>query len=113
MKVYSYSQARQKLTEVLNRSRSEPLAIRRRGGETFRVSPQQFQGSPLDVRGVRTGATTSDIVRINSRKPARDGAARRFNDQKSLIADQMQDIQYAQYFAGQVTPPVTEGTDQY
>ena len=63
MKFYSYSQARQKLTEVLNRSRSEPVVIRRRGGEAFRVSPQQFQGSPLDVRGVRTGATTSDIVR--------------------------------------------------
>jgi prevent-host-death family protein len=63
MKVYSYSQARQKLTEVLNRSRSEPVVIRRRGGEAFRVSPQQLQGSPLDVRGVRTGATTADIVR--------------------------------------------------
>ena len=63
MKVYSYSQARQKLAEVLNRSQSEPVVIRRRGGKAFRVSPQQLQGSPLDVRGVRTGATTSDIVR--------------------------------------------------
>ena len=63
MKVYSYSQARQKLTEVLNRSRSEPVLIRRRGGEVFRVSPQQPQGSPLDVPGVRTSATTADIVR--------------------------------------------------
>ena len=75
MKVYSYSQARQKLTEVLNRSRSEPVVIRRRGGEAFRVSPQQPQGSPLDVRGVRTGATTSDIVRTI--RESRRGTGRR------------------------------------
>ena len=64
MKVYSYSQARQKLTEVLNRSRSESVIIRRRGGEAFHVSPQSPRGSPLDVRGVRTDATTSHIVSI-------------------------------------------------
>ena len=63
MKVYSYSQARQRLTEVLNRSRSESVVIRRRGGESFRVSPQLPKGSPLDVRGVATDATTADIVR--------------------------------------------------
>ena len=35
----------------------------KRGGESFRVSPQLPKGSPLDVRGVTTDATTADIVR--------------------------------------------------
>jgi len=62
MKVYSYSQARQNLSEVLNRSKSEDVLIRRRGGEVFRVSPQPRAGSPLDIKAVRTQATTEDIL---------------------------------------------------
>jgi len=62
MKVYSYSQARQNLSEVLNRSKSEEVLIRRRGGEVFRISPQRRKGSPLDVKGVTTAASTQDIL---------------------------------------------------
>jgi prevent-host-death family protein len=62
MKVYTYSQARQNLSEVLNRSKSEEVLIRRRGGEVFRIAPQQRGGSPFDVKGVKTKATTKDIL---------------------------------------------------
>jgi antitoxin (DNA-binding transcriptional repressor) of toxin-antitoxin stability system len=62
MKVYTYSQARQNLSEILNRSKSEKVLIRRRGGEVFRVSPQPQQGSPFHVEGVTTGAKTKDIL---------------------------------------------------
>ena len=62
MKVYTYSQARQNLSEVLNRSKSEEVLIRRRGGEVFRVAPQPQEGSPFDVEGVRTKAKTEDIL---------------------------------------------------
>lgn len=62
MKVYTYSQARQNLSEVLNRSKSEKVLIRRRGGEVFAVVPEVTGGSPLDVPGVKTKAKTSDIL---------------------------------------------------
>lgn len=62
MKVYTYSQARQNLSEVLSRSKSEEVIIRRRGGEAFVISPRARKGSPLDVPGVKTAAKTSDIL---------------------------------------------------
>ncbi|HET6428153.1 MAG TPA: type II toxin-antitoxin system prevent-host-death family antitoxin [Phycisphaerae bacterium] len=72
MKVYTYSQARQNLSEVLNRSKSEKVLIRRRGGEVFAVVPQAAEGSPFDIAGVKTKATTSDILaavrEVRSRK---------------------------------------------
>ena len=75
MKVYSYSQARQRLTEVLNRARSETVVIRRRGGEAFRICPELPEGSPLDVSGVRTATTTADIVRVIRDVRRRGGAS--------------------------------------
>jgi len=62
MKVYSYSQARQNLSEVLNRSKSEEVLIRRRSGEAFAVQPKTPKGSPFDVPGIDTKARTSDIL---------------------------------------------------
>lgn len=62
MKVYTYSQARQNLSEVLNRSKTEPVLIRRRGGEIFRIAPQRQKRSPLDIEGVKTKVTTKDIL---------------------------------------------------
>jgi len=35
MKVYTYSEARQRLADVLNIARTEEVVIKRRGGETF------------------------------------------------------------------------------
>jgi prevent-host-death family protein len=62
MKVYSYSQARQNLSELLNRAKSEEVLIRRRGGEVFKIVPQRSGKSPFDVPGVKTKARTSDIL---------------------------------------------------
>ena len=62
MKVYSYSQARPNLSEVLNRSKSEKVVIRRRGGEAFAGTPDRTSGSPFDVPGVKTKASTADIL---------------------------------------------------
>ena len=72
MKVYTFSQARQNLSDVLNRSKSEEVLIRRRGGEVFRVEPQKSEGSPLDVKGVKTKASMRDILAV-----VRDGRQRR------------------------------------
>jgi prevent-host-death family protein len=62
MKVYTYSQARQNLSDVLNRSKTEEVRIRRRGGEVFVVAPKTPQESPFDVSGVDTKAETADIL---------------------------------------------------
>jgi prevent-host-death family protein len=77
MKVYTYSQARQNLSEVLNRAKSEDVFIRRRGGEVFHVAPRTQESSPFDTPGVKTSAGTADIVKavreVRSRPPARRG----------------------------------------
>lgn len=72
MKVYSYSQARQNLSEVLSRSKDEEVLIRRRGGEVFQIVPKHPEGSPFDVPGIKTKAKTADILaavrEVRSRK---------------------------------------------
>ncbi|MBN1675220.1 MAG: type II toxin-antitoxin system Phd/YefM family antitoxin [Kiritimatiellae bacterium] len=62
MKVYTYSQARQNLSRVLNESKAEEVLIRRRRGEVFAVVPRQRTSSPFDVPGVNTRADTSAIL---------------------------------------------------
>ena len=63
MKIYTFSQARQNLSSVLNRAKSEEVLIRRRGGEVFSVVPKTQERSPFDVRGIRTPAKTADILK--------------------------------------------------
>ena len=62
MKVYTYSEARQRLAEVLNIARNEEVVIKRRGGETFSIIFRKSKRSPFDVPGIQTRATTKDIL---------------------------------------------------
>src|SRR6056297_3099523 len=62
MKVYTYSEAKQRLSEVLNIARTEEVVIKRRGGESFSISLKKNQKSPFDVPGINTQATTKDIL---------------------------------------------------
>ncbi len=62
MKVYTYSQARQNLAEVLNQSKDGEVIIRRRGGDSFVVVPKPREGSPFNVLGEKTRATTADVL---------------------------------------------------
>ena len=62
MKVYTYSEARQRLSDVLNTARAEEVIIKRRGGETFSIIYRKSQKSPFDVPGIQTKATTKDIL---------------------------------------------------
>ena len=73
MKVYTYSEARQKLSEVLDRAALEPVRIKRRRGEMFDVVRRPVPDSPLDIPGVKTKATTEDILQAirESRSPRR------------------------------------------
>ena len=62
MKVYTYSEARQHLSDVLNNARNEEVVIKRRGGETFSIIFRKSKESPFDVPGIQTKATTKDIL---------------------------------------------------
>jgi prevent-host-death family protein len=62
MKVYTYSEARQRLADVLNIAKTEEVVIKRRGGETFSIIFKKSKKSPFDVPGIKTKATTKDIL---------------------------------------------------
>jgi len=64
MKVYTYSQARQKLAKLLDEASSEgEVGIKRRDGQTFVLKSIKEQGSPLNIAGVDTGL---DLEALNS-----------------------------------------------
>ncbi len=62
MKVYTYSEARQRFTEVLNIAREEDVIIKRRDGEIFKIVFKKMTKSPFDVTGIKTKAKTKDIL---------------------------------------------------
>ncbi|MFZ2634426.1 MAG: type II toxin-antitoxin system Phd/YefM family antitoxin [Desulfosalsimonadaceae bacterium] len=62
MKVYTYSEARQRLADVLNIAKNEEVLIKRRGGETFSIIFKKTKKSPFDIPGIKTRATTKDIL---------------------------------------------------
>ena len=75
MKVYSFSEARQQLAELLNRARRDgEVEIRRRDGDAFVLRPATRRGSPLDVPGIDAGLSRAeivDLVRESRRSSAR------------------------------------------
>lgn len=62
MKKYTYSQARQRLSEVLDTALKEEVVITRRGGDTFCLTYRTPPQSPFDVPSIKTKATTRDIL---------------------------------------------------
>jgi PHD/YefM family antitoxin component YafN of YafNO toxin-antitoxin module len=62
MKVYTYSQARQKLAKLLDDARREgQVQIKRRDGQTFVIKPVEEEKSPLDVAGVSTDLSLDEL----------------------------------------------------
>ncbi|MBF0235999.1 MAG: type II toxin-antitoxin system Phd/YefM family antitoxin [Desulfamplus sp.] len=72
MKVYTYSEARQKFSAVLDIAKSEEVIIKRRGGETFKIIFTKSPKSPFDVPGIKTKATTKDILDAVNESRARN-----------------------------------------
>jgi len=63
MKLYTYSDARQKFASVLDTaSREGKVLIRKRDGSLFALIPEPKSTSPFDVKGISTGIKTSEIV---------------------------------------------------
>ena len=65
MKVYTYSEARQNLSAILDVAQKDgEVRIRRRDGRTFTLRPITTEKSPLDVEGIDIDITTEEIVDV-------------------------------------------------
>ena len=63
MRVYTYPQAKEQLAEILDWAKKEEVFIRRRKGETYSITLRKMlDKSPLDIQGIKTKATTKDIL---------------------------------------------------
>ena len=63
MKVFTYSEARQNLSKLLALAQKEEIEIRRRDGTIFSLTQKKKKtSSPFDVPGIKTEATTQDIL---------------------------------------------------
>ena len=65
MRVYTYSEARQKLAIVLEQAEhTGKVLIRRKDGRTFALTPEIIATSPLNVPSIKAAVTTKEIVDI-------------------------------------------------
>ncbi len=63
MKIYTYSEARQNLSELLNLALREEVVIKRKDGSIFSITPKKTpQKSPFDIAGIKTKASLTDIL---------------------------------------------------
>jgi PHD/YefM family antitoxin component YafN of YafNO toxin-antitoxin module len=61
--VFTYSEARQKLATVLERSKTEgEVRIKRKDGQEFVIKPAEKPESPLDIEGIDLGISAREIV---------------------------------------------------
>ena len=80
MRLYTYSDARQQFSKVLDIAKKEgKVLIRRRDGSLFSLVPERESTSPFDVKGVTTEVTTSELVKVlrSERGRTRRGRQRR------------------------------------
>ena len=73
MKIYTYSQAREKLADILEESKNEGIVIRGRKGDRFSIAPKSSsRRSPFDVPGLSKKITHKEILEAirESRKRA-------------------------------------------
>ena len=73
MKVYTYSEARQRFASLLDRAcREGAVRIRRKDGSVFVLRPETTRESPLDVPGLDLPLSAEEIVQFvhaGRRKP--------------------------------------------
>jgi hypothetical protein len=72
MKIYTYTEARQKLASLLEQAaKYGEVRIKRRDGQVFVIKPQKRKGSPLAVDGIKTKLSRREILQSieEGRKP--------------------------------------------
>lgn len=72
MDVYTYSEARQHLSSLLDEAESTgKVIIRRKDGRRYAVVPELSPVSPLDVPTVETSITVKEVVKLVRRQRVR------------------------------------------
>ena len=75
MREYSFTEARQHFASILDEAKREGIVcIKKRDGESFYIKPATPKNSPLDVKGVDLGLSSSEIVDV-----IREGRERKFS----------------------------------
>lgn len=77
MKEYTYSEARQRFSTVLDKAyRDGAVRIKRRDGRVFVLRPEEKSRSPLDVGGVDLKIDRSEILEfmVEGRRKAGESA---------------------------------------
>ena len=65
MEVYTYSEARQKLSSMLDKAESTgKVLIRRKDGRTYALMPERPPVSPLDVPSIEADISTQEVVTL-------------------------------------------------
>ncbi len=78
MRVYTYSEARQKLSSILDKAESMgKVIIRRKDGRAFALTPEQTRSSPLDVPSIKATVSTKELVEILRKERGRTRGWRR------------------------------------
>ena len=78
MEIYSYSEARQKLSSILDEAESTgKVFIRRRDGRTYSLVPERMPISPLDVPSVNANISTQEVVELIRRERGKGRGMRR------------------------------------
>ena len=62
MKVFTCSEVSQNFEKILIFAQSEEIEIHRRDGVVFSLQSKNIRKSPFDVQGIKTQATTQDIL---------------------------------------------------
>jgi antitoxin (DNA-binding transcriptional repressor) of toxin-antitoxin stability system len=63
MHVYTFSEAKQNFSSLLDQAKEEgAVQIARKDGQLFMLTPGTPQKSPLDIAGVALNLTTDEIV---------------------------------------------------
>jgi hypothetical protein len=63
MKTYTYSQAQERLADILEESKKEEIVIRRRKGDIFSIVPKApVRRSPFDVPGLSKRISRKEIL---------------------------------------------------
>lgn len=65
MDVYTYSEARQNFSTVLDKAEATgKVLIRRKDGRTYALVPEPSAASPLDVPSIQADVSTQEIVTL-------------------------------------------------
>ena len=65
MNVYTYSEARQNFSTVLDKAETTgKVLIRRKDGRTYALAPERPAASPLDVPSIQADILTSEVVTL-------------------------------------------------